>query len=250
MDMELQEIIDRTVAEYAPLVKASSEAYWEGTTTGSAAAFDRYAEVSKKIAGLFSDVRTFDALRGLKESGSVTDPLLRRQLDELYNSFMSRQADKALLDAIIEKETVLERRYAAFRADFRGRRINDNEVERLLRTSADCSELQDVWEAHKAVGREVASDILEVVRLRNQLADCLGFTNYHSMSLILSGEKPRDVELLMNEVDELSRDALRHISVGSAALALSGPLLPGGTGPVSRGLRQLLQGQGPGAADH
>ena len=84
MDMELQEIIDRTVAEYAPLVKASSEAYWEGTTTGSAAAFDRYAEVSKKIAGLFSDVRTFDVLRGIKESGSVTDPLLRRQLDELY----------------------------------------------------------------------------------------------------------------------------------------------------------------------
>ena len=160
MDMELQEIIDRTVAEYAPLVKASSEAYWEGTTTGSAAAFDRYAEVSKKIAGLFSD-------------------------------------DKALLDAIIEKETALERRYAAFRADFRGRRINDNEVERLLRTSADCSELQDVWVAHKAVGREVASDILEVVRLRNQLADCLGFTNYHSMSLILSGEKPRDVDEAM-----------------------------------------------------
>ena len=211
MDMELQEIIDRTVAEYAPLVKASSEAYWEGTTTGSAAAFDRYAEVSKKIAGLFSDVRTFDALRGIKESGSVTDPLLRRQLDELYNSFMSRQADKALLDAIIEKETALERRYAAFRADFRGRRINDNEVERLLRTSADCSELQDVWVAHKAVGREVASDILEVVRLRNQLADCLGFTNYHSMSLILSGEKPRDVELLMNEVDELSRDSFVQI---------------------------------------
>lgn len=211
MDMELQEIIDRTVAEYAPLVKASSEAYWEGTTTGSAAAFDRYAEVSKKIAGLFSDVRTFDVLRGIKESGSVTDPLLRRQLDELYNSFMSRQADKALLDAIIEKETALERRYAAFRADFRGRRINDNEVERLLRTSADCSELQDVWVAHKAVGREVASDILEVVRLRNQLADCLGFTNYHNMGLILSGEKPRDVELLMNEVDELSRDSFVQI---------------------------------------
>ena len=211
MDMELQEIIDRTVAEYAPLVKASSEAYWEGTTTGSAAAFDRYAEVSKKIAGLFSDVRTFDVLRGIKESGSVTDPLLRRQLAELYNSFMPRQADKALLDAIIEKETALERRYAAFRADFRGRRINDNEVERLLRTSADCSELQDVWVAHKAVGREVASDILEVVRLRNQLADCLGFTNYHSMSLILSGEKPRDVELLMNEVDELSRDSFVQI---------------------------------------
>ena len=211
MNMELQEIIDRTVAEYAPLVKASSEAYWEGTVTGNADAFDRYAETNKKIAEIFSDRSTFEELQRIKDSGSVLEPLMRRQLDELYNSFLSRQADKALLNAIIEKETALERKYAAFRADFRGRRINDNEVERLLRTSADCSELQDVWEAHKAVGREVASDILEVVRLRNQLADCLGFTNYHSMSLILSGEKPRDVELLMNEVDELSRESFASV---------------------------------------
>ena len=209
--MELQEIIDRTVAAYAPLVRASSEAYWEGTTTGSSAAFDRYAEVNKKIAELFSDSRTFGELHRIKESGSVTDPLLRRQLEELYNSFLARQADKSLLGAIIEKETVLERKYAAFRADFRGCRINDNEVERLLRTSSDSAELRDVWEAHKAVGREVAGDILEVVRLRNQLADCLGFTNYHSMSLILSGEKPRDVELMMNEVDALSHDSFAAV---------------------------------------
>ena len=209
--MELQEIIDRTVAAYAPLVKASSEAYWEGTTTGSAAAFERYAEINRKIAELFSDSRTFGELRRIRESGSVTEPLMRRQLEELYNAFLSRQADKSLLNAIIDKETELERKYAAFRADFRGSRINDNEVERLLRTSSDSAELRDVWEAHKAVGREVARDVLDVVRLRNRLADMLGFTNYHSMRLMLSGEKPREVELLMNEVDELSRDSFAAV---------------------------------------
>ena len=209
--MELQEVIDRTVAAYAPLVKASSEAYWEGTTTGNAAAFDRYAEINRKIAELFSDSRTFGELRRIRESGSVTEPLMRRQLEELYNAFLSRQADKSLLNAIIDKETELERKYAAFRADFRGRRINDNEVERLLRTSSDSAELRDVWEAHKAVGREVARDVLDVVRLRNRLADMLGFTNYHSMSLMLSGENPREVELLMNEVDELSRDSFAAV---------------------------------------
>ena len=132
--MELQEIIDRTVAAYAPLVKASSEAYWEGTTTGSAAAFERYAEINRKIAELFSDSRTFGELRRIRESGSVTEPLMRRQLEELYNAFLSRQADKSLLNAIIDKETELERKYAAFRADFRGSRINDNEVARTLRS--------------------------------------------------------------------------------------------------------------------
>lgn len=209
--MDLQEIIDRTVAAYAPLVKAASEAYWEGTTAGSAEAFERYAEINKKMTELFSDSRTFAALHRIKESGSVTEPVLKRQLDELYSSFLARQADKSLLNAIIDKETELERKYAAFRAEFRGRKINDNEVERLLKSSCDPAELQEVWEAHKAVGREVASDVLDVVRLRNRLADALGFTNYHSMSLMLSGEKPREVELLMNEVDELSRGSFAAV---------------------------------------
>lgn len=209
--MDLQEIIDRTVAAYAPLVKAASETYWEGTTTGSAEAFERYAEVNKKMTELFSDSRTFAELHRIKESGSVTEPVLKRQLNELYNSFLARQADKSLLNAIIDKETELERKYAAFRAEFRGRKINDNEVERLLKGSCDPAELQEVWEAHKAVGREVASDVLDVVRLRNRLADALGFTNYHSMSLMLSGEKPREVELLMNEVDELSRGSFATV---------------------------------------
>lgn len=209
--MDLQEIIDRTVAAYAPLVKAASEAYWEGTTTGSAEAFERYAEINKKMTELFSDSRTFAELHRIKESGSVTEPVLKRQLNELYNSFLARQADKSLLNAIIDKETELERKYAAFRAEFRGRKINDNEVERLLKSSCDPAELQEVWEAHKAVGREVASYVLDVVRLRNRLADALGFTNYHSMSLMLSGEKPREVELLMNEVDELSRGSFAAV---------------------------------------
>lgn len=95
--MELQQIIDSTVAEYAPLVKASSEAYWEGTTTGKAEAFDRYERISMKITELFSDRKVFSELRRIKESGTVTDPLMKRQLDELYNSYLSRQADKALL---------------------------------------------------------------------------------------------------------------------------------------------------------
>lgn len=211
LKMDLQEIIDRTVAAYAPLVKAASEAYWEGTTTGSAEAFERYAETNKKMTELFSDSSTFAELHRIKESGSVTEPVLKRQLNELYNSFLARQADKSLLNAIIDKETELERKYAAFRAEFRGRKINDNEVERLLKSSSDPAELQEVWEAHKAVGREVASDVLDVVRLRNRLADALGFTNYHSMSLMLSGEKPREVELLMNEVDELSRDSFAAV---------------------------------------
>lgn len=209
--MELQQIIDSTVAEYAPLVKASSEAYWEGTTTGKAEAFDRYERISMKITELFSDRKVFSELRRIKESGTVTDPLMKRQLDELYNSYLSRQADKALLERIISKETVMERKYAAFRAEAGGRHMNDNEVEHILRTSRDSRELEEVWKAHKAIGREVAEDVLETVRLRNRLADSLGFTNYHSMSLILSGEKPRDVELLMDEVDGLSRDSFAEV---------------------------------------
>jgi len=205
-EMKLKEIIERTEAAYAPLSKAANIAYWNGTTNGDTAEFGKYSELNMRITALFSDAETFADLKSLKERGEVKDSLLSRQLDELYSAFLSCQGDKALLDKITLKETELEQKYAAFRAEFRGTKINDNLVEMILHESTDSKELQDVWEAHKAIGRVVADDIIEVVKLRNEKARSLGFENYQRMSLALSGLEPDECDALMDEVDVMTRD--------------------------------------------
>ncbi|HIT49347.1 MAG TPA: M2 family metallopeptidase [Candidatus Coprenecus stercoripullorum] len=210
-EARLRQIIDSTVQRYAPLYRESSMAYWDGTLSGSPEAFGKYAELNLKIAGLFSDRETFAALKEIRDNGKVNDPLLARQLDVLYYAYLAKQADTALLSDIIRLETSLEQKYASFRAEFRGKRITDNQVESILRTSENNSELEDVWSAHKAIGPVVAPDIIELVKLRNSLAHSLGFDNYHTMSLILSGEEPEQIDAIMNEVDSLSRDSFAQV---------------------------------------
>ena len=207
----LQKLITGIENEYKPLFKAGNDAYWIGTLTGSEADFEKYAKANLALTKLFSDPVRFAELKQIKEEGRVSDPLLQRQLDELYNHFLGNQADPALLEQIINKESALEQKYASFRAVYRDEPIDDNQVEEFLRTSYNSYTLKTVWEAHKAIGPTVAKDIIEVVKLRNKLAQSLGFENYHSMSLQLSGEDPQTISDLMDELDALTRDSFNEL---------------------------------------
>lgn len=210
-EMRLQEIIDTTVSKYQPLMKEASSLYWNSAISGSSADFQAYSEANKKFSKFFSDKETFSELKKIKERGNIKDPILARELEILYDTYLSKQADSSILNAIIEKESLIEQKYATFRATYDGRLLNDNDVEYILKTSRNNKELEGVWNAHKKIGTEVSEDILEVVRLRNRLAVGLGFRDYYDMSLTLSGATPEEVYALLDEVDSLTRESFAEV---------------------------------------
>lgn len=205
-EAELQDLITQLEQEAAPLRLASAHAMWEGSITGSEEAFDRSARADKALVGLFSNKEVYARLKAFQDGGKIKDPLLARQLEVLCQTYLANQADTLLLNAIIEKEVALQQVYGRFRAQYKGQAINDNKVEEVLRTSTCNADLEAVWKAHKAIGREVAPLILEVVKLRNQKARSLGFDNFHTMSLSLSGQDPEEVTALLDEMDALTRE--------------------------------------------
>jgi len=204
-EMKLKEIISQTESIVRPLAKEANLAYWNGTITGDTAEFKKYSDANIKITQIFSNPETFASLKQIKESGKIKDSLLIRQLTILYNSFLANQTDTTLLNAIINKTAALEQKYAEFRASFKGKDISDNEVERILQSSNDSKELMEVWMAHKNIGPHVATDVIELVKLRNRVAVSLGFDNYHTMSLELSGQNPEEISSLFDELDSLTR---------------------------------------------
>ena len=204
-EMKLQEIITQTENQVRPLNKEAALAYWNGTITGDAAEFEKYSQANIAITKIYSDSVTFASLKEIKENGNIKDPALARQLDILYNAFLSNQVDTALLNSIIMKSTALEQKYAEFRANYRGKTISDNEVEKILQSSRDNKDLEDVWKAHKEIGPFVAADVIEIIKLRNQVASSLGYDNFHTMSLELSGQNPEEISALFDELDSLTR---------------------------------------------
>lgn len=210
-EMKLKEIITQTENTVKPLNKEASLAYWNGTITGDSAEFKKYSDANIKITQIYSNPETFAALKKIKENGKIKDSLLNRQLTILYNSFLANQTDTALLNAIINKTAALEQKYAEYRANFRGKKITDNEVEKILQTSTNNKELEEVWLAHKNIGPFVANDVIELVKLRNMVAVSLGFDNYHTMSLELSGQNPEEISTLFDELDSLTKGAFARL---------------------------------------
>ena len=210
-EMKLKEIIAKTEAAVQPIATEANLAYWNGTISGDSAEFDKYAKANMKLTEIYSDKVVFASLKSIKEKGNIKDSILKRELTVLYNQFLGNQTDTALLNTIIKRTSQLEQKYAAFRASYNGKSISDNEVENVLSTSVNNKELEKVWKSHKAIGEVVSADVIELIKLRNIVAKSLGFDNYHSMSLELSGQNPAEISTLFDELDSLTKGAFVNL---------------------------------------
>jgi len=207
MQKQLLDFIARFDATVQPLTKESSLAYWNASISGKEEDWKKSEELNIRLTEVFSNKEDFALLKTIKESEAITDELLKRQLDVMYNTYLGNQVDTALLNSVIKLQTEIEQKYSNFRADVNGKKLSDNEVEDVLKTSVISTELQQAWEGHKAIGPVVAQDIINLVKKRNEIAKQLGFNNYHEMSLKLSEQDPAEISSLFDELDNLTRDA-------------------------------------------
>jgi peptidyl-dipeptidase A len=206
MENRMRNFISSYENELIPLYRESALASWEANITGTDEDWARNEKASLAYVNYFTDREAFTELRELRESGMVKDPLLARQLDIIYNQFLSGQVDTNLLSEQVRMETEITKKFNSFRANVNGKMLTDNEVEDILRNSTSSAGLRAAWEGHKMIGPVVAEDILRLVKHRNRIAQELGFSNYHHMSLQLSGQDPAEVTRVFDELDSLTRD--------------------------------------------
>jgi peptidyl-dipeptidase A len=205
MERRLRDFISSYEKTVVPLSCEASLASWNKEVNNSDENYAISSKASFAYQKAFSDKDAFEELKKIKESGAVADPLLVRQLDRLYNAYLSGQVDTILIAEQIRMENEISQKYSDFRAEVNGNKISDNEIENILRNSQDSKALQNAWEAHKMIGPIVADDIIKLVKHRNKIAEKLGFRNYHEMSLKLSGQDPEEITRVFDELDSLTR---------------------------------------------
>lgn len=210
MEQELKNWIDKYYEKVKPLTKDAYLAYFNQSIVSTPENTEKYANLMKKVNAIYSNKEEFEQLKKIKESGLVQDSIMKRDLDILYLTFLSKQVDTNKLNEITEMEAKLEGKYSKFRAIVGKDSLTDNQVEEILMTSKDNSKLEAVWKVHKSIGKEVAEDIIELVKKRNELAKTIGYANFHEMSLKLSEQDPKEIESLFDELDKLTHDAFAN----------------------------------------
>jgi peptidyl-dipeptidase A len=211
MTQELSDFIKKFEVKYEPLFKELMIAQWNAEISGKEEDYKLSSDLEFRMTQIFANKEDYETLKKIKESSSIQDELLKRQLDVLYNAYLSEQIDSSLSKQMIEMQNKVAMKFNTFRAVAGTDSLTDNQVEDILRTSTDSKQLEMVWNASKLSGKNVSGDVLALVKLRNQAAVKLGFKNYHEMSLKLSEQDPEEVEALFDELDSLTRDSFAQL---------------------------------------
>ena len=206
------------LAKIEPLFRKVRLAYWDATISGKKEDFDAYARLNVEYLKIHSDKKTFANLKEWKQNGSITDSTDERQLDILYRAFLRNQLPDRLIERITKLSSEITNKFNVYRAEVDGETLTSNQVRDVLRESTDSERLERVWTADKGVGRVVAGDLLELVRLRNEAAQTLGFDDYYAMSLVLDEQDTTELAGLFDKLDALTREPFTAAKTGEAGI--------------------------------
>ena len=190
-----------------PLSKESALSSFEASLSGKDADYQKSAQLQIALEKIYSDTSAFAKIKAFRESGQITDPLLKRQLDILYLSYLGNQVDPKTLEELVGRQTAIEQKFNTYRVQVGDRALSDNQIDSMLRYSTNSAELEETWKASKRIGREVSAQTIELVKLRNQMARSLGFSDYYEMQMTLGEQDPAEIAALFDQLDSLTRGA-------------------------------------------
>lgn len=189
-----------------PLDIATNLAWWNANTSGKDEDFKRKEEAQNRLDAALANAKLFAELKDLHQKrDQIDDAILRRAIDVLYLIYLEKQVDPAILKKMVALANAVEKDFNAFRAKVDGKEMTENAVRDILRKSRDSERVRAAWEASKAVGGVLESNLKELVQVRNQAAAQLGFKNYHALQLYLNEQDGAELIKLFDQLDELTR---------------------------------------------
>lgn len=207
MTEEFKKFLKDYESKVVDLTTQTNIAYFNATISGKEEDYKKSADLQIQLTKIYSNKEDFAKLKKFKESGTITDEILSRELTKIYNAYAGNQIDEKKLEEMVRLQNQIEQKFSTFRAVVNGKKMTDNEIEQVLKTSTDSKTLEAAWTASKEVGALVHDDLIKLVKMRNEAAKELGYKNFHQMSLSLSEQDPQEIENLLNELDNLTRDA-------------------------------------------
>jgi peptidyl-dipeptidase A len=188
-----------------PRERAAALAWWKANLSGKDEDFAAKEEAQNRLDDALADRERFAVLEALKVE-QIDEPVLARQIDVLYLTYLEKQVDPALLRKITAKANAIEKAFNVYRARVDGQEMTDSAVRKVLKEAEDSARRKAVWEASKGVGSVVEADLKQLVKLRNQAARALRFKDFHALQLALNEQSQEQVLTLFDDLDELTRE--------------------------------------------
>lgn len=208
---DFKKLRDEYLAKFKPLTIQSETAWWDANTTGSDEAFERRKQAQNALVELHNDREMFFKIKSLRKTHQIVDPILNRELDVMYRSYLPGQANRELQMKIIALESEVEKMFNAHRGEVDGKPLSENDIRQILSDTKESMQAEKAWKAYMQVGALVEAKLHELVGLRNDLANELGLPTYFALKLYLQEIDPDELEKLFDELDALTKEPFAEL---------------------------------------
>lgn len=209
MSDSLQSFIESHVAEAKPRLTHIAELQWLVSTTGKPEYEAQFAKEMQALRLLMAEPERYQNLLALMAADSKGDTLTTRQALLLSNQLREHQISPDLIAKMTALEVAIQGAFVKFRATVNGHTVSDNDIKTILRESDDVALRKAAWEASKQIGAQVADDVRELARVRNQAARQAGFADYYTMRLELDELNEAELFTLLDQLKVGSDPAWR-----------------------------------------
>lgn len=164
---------------------------------------DRFYSITQNI---FTNEQDFQMLQKLKMSGLITDSLLSRQLNVLYQAFMGPQIETDRYQKLMNAEVKLWQAFSGLKVTLGKTVYSGNQIDSLRKNSTDPEVLRQIFEAYRVQGQKLVTDIVKMVKDRNEFAVNFGYTDFYQLTLESKDQTPEQIEKILEEIELKTRD--------------------------------------------
>ena len=200
----LKDFLSAYQEDYHKLFCDVSYSWWDAMTTGSDEAFEKYTDATIAMSAYHSSKEKYETFRRLlaeAEKNGETDPLLRREADEVDNAYRQAQFPQEIMERMTKLSGEIEKTFQNQRGVLDGKEYTNNELLEMLEKETDSARRREIWEALKQVGELVADRIVELAKIRNEAARSLGYKNYWEMSVSFQDFDPDELTAIFGELE-------------------------------------------------
>jgi len=146
-----------------PLLKQVEAMHQSAIHNGSIEEWHKFELAINRLDAYLANTTSYEYLHQIITSEIITDNSDLLELEELYTLYKRRQVSISTLNEIVNLSLSIERKF-------------NNQCKECYNDS-----------------KEIETDVLRLVKLRNKLGNELGYENYHTMSLILNKQDPEEI---------------------------------------------------------
>jgi peptidyl-dipeptidase A len=190
----------------APVSTSASQADWLAATDVTPEHVAQRTGADKTLAALQGSTELIDKTKALLKNEKQLDDLTVRQLRKLL---LAAAENPGTIPEVVAKRVELEAKQSAILDGYTfclqpkgaacAKPTTANDIDDVLKKSRDLGERQRIWTVSKEIGRPLKPGLVELVKLRNQVAKEMG---YHSFFALKVADYGMTVDEMMKLLDD------------------------------------------------